>query len=368
MIVGYNYAWPSNKFGRWLGPDQRQDLLPQDYRDRWKDLRFKESIRKNLATLLQNGVTVVRWFLLGNGWNYGPPPTKVEIRSGKYPTEVAIRWRFDPPSMLDPLFLEHFRQLLDIHRELGMKMIPSLVSFEFFATDKSEGGSGGRGDIATDWRKRNTFLFSVLGEFLRVSADFRSVIYAWEVINEPAWDLRWITPTLTGNTPHVPYVQLDSMKAFIYLSLKWMEDKRFESTVGHRFLSDFNLMPTGSKPQFHYYATRFLEQADPGKLPIASAARRAFVGEFGALIGKGYEQGQKPNKASYGKVWETDLPNGEDKDPRNTVYARLKKLKELNYELALVWPEYDDLEVDKIDGLKISPDKLAAIKRFVDSR
>jgi hypothetical protein len=369
MDVGYNYPGPSNKFGNWLGPFDRQDRWPSNYAQLWKDLPFKSAIQSNLGILKQHGIKVVRWFLLGNGFNYGLPPKRRKeaywvVRARDYGS-----WEFDPPDRLDPLFLDHFRQLLEIHKEVGMQLIPSLVSFEFFATHETQKtAAGGRGDIAIDWQKRNKFLFTVLGEFLRVSNDYRSLIYAWEVINEPAWDVRNITPTLTGTQYHIPFVPQESMTTFIRLALDWIKDKGFESTVGHRFYSDLSLMPTGTRPQFHYYAQRWACLADPRKLPTAAEAKGAFVGEFGSLIGEGYETNQTPHKASYGQPWDTDFSDGRDKDPRNTVYERLLHMKKLGYQLALVWPEYADKSVDAHDGLKISPEKLASIKRFVDSQ
>jgi hypothetical protein len=44
------------------------------------------------------------------------------------------------------------------------------------------------------------------------------------------------------------------------------------------------------------------------------------------------------------------------------------KLRELGYELALVWPDLKDDGVDAVDGLKLSAPKLASIKRFVDGK
>jgi hypothetical protein len=194
------------------------------------------------------------------------------------------------------------------------------------------------------------------------------VIYAWEVMNEPAWDIRRITKTLTGYVPHPPFVDDSALKEFLRLGIAWIDDKKFPSTVGHRFLSDLGDMATGTKRQFHYYSTAAAGLADPSVLPAASATGGAFVGEFGALIGKGYEANETPRKAQYGEPWDRDLPDGSDRSAANTVYVRLKKLKELGYDLALVWPEYEDSTVDAKDGLKISPLKLASIKRFVDGR
>jgi hypothetical protein len=368
MDVGYNYPGPSNKFGNWLGPADRQDHWPPDYRQRWKDLPFRKEIAANLATLKDSGVSVVRWFLLGNGFNYGIPPVKDVVRAPGI-SGSQVFWRFEPPDRLDALFLDHFVALLELHRTAKLKMIPSLLSFEFFATHETERNTaGGRTEVAVDWKKRNKFLFTVLGEFLRVADGYRDVIHAWEVINEPAWDVRQITPKLTGNTMHDPFVPEATMSEFLRLALSWIDDRKFPSTVGHRFRSDLKDMPTGTRPQFHYYAERVLGQADPPKLPAAAEAGGAFIGEFGALIGKGYETGETPTKAFYGKPWDTDFTDARDKVPQETLYTRLVKLKDLGYQLALVWPDYDDGALDAHDGLKLSPPRLASIKRFVRSQ
>ena len=368
LRVGYNYPGPSNQFGFWIGPHNRQDKWPPDYATQWKELPWKSTIQSNLATLQQNGIEVVRWFLMGNGWNYGPLPTK-ETKTHYFPAvRTEVLWHFDPPDRLDPLFVSHFQQLLELHKSANMKMIPSLVSFEFFETDKTENtGAGGRVEVATDWRKRNTFLFTVLGEFLRVSNDYRPWIEAWEVINEPAWDVRMITPTLMSR-PHDPFVDQASMNEFIRLSLAWIEDRGFPSTVGHRFFSDLSDMPTGTRRQFHYYADNY-PFADPTLgLPKASDTQGAFIGEFGSSVGEGFELNETPNKGHGGHPWSRELPKGEDKDAANTVYERLKVIKKLGYELALVWPDYNDGNIDSRDALKISPQKLQSIKRFHDSQ
>jgi len=363
--VGYNYLQPSDKFGLWLGPEGRQDTWPSDYGSRWKDLRFKDKIATNLQTLYDHGITVVRWFLLGNGFNYGLPPVREAMRAPGLSGGVEA-WHFEPPDRLDPLFLDHFVQLLELHRKAKMAMIPSLVSFEFFATDKTlRTTAGGRGEVATDWKKRNKFLFTVLGEFLRVSDGYRDVIRAWEVVNEPAWDVRSISPPVWGYQFHEPCIRERDMNEFLRLACAWIKDKRFVSTVGHRFFSDLDAMETGELRQFHYYAERVAGQADPSTLPTASATKGAFIGEFGSLIGKGFELNETPRKGSYGQPWDTDLPDHRDRDARTVVYERLKKLKERGYQLAIVWPDLKDAKVDEVDDLKLSAAKLASIKRFV---
>jgi hypothetical protein len=371
MEVGYNYPTPSNRFGNWIGPPNRQDWWPSDYEARFKDLPFRDSIEKNLKTLQDHGVSVVRWFLLGNGFNYGLPPTSLQTfsRDGTHSLVAETPWHFDPPEKLDVLFLNHFTQLLEIHKRRKMKIIPSLVSFEFFATHETRRtAAGGRTEVATDWKKRNTFLFTVLGEFLRVSVPYKELIYAWEVINEPTWDVRKITPKQTGYAPHGQWVDNRSMNTFISLALDWIKEKGFESTVGHRFRSDLLNMPTGTKPQFHYYAQNVLPLADPDQLPRSDQVMGAFLGEIGSLIGEDFEKNETPSKAAYGKPWKNEFKDGRDQDPQKVVYERLTHAKKQGYSLAMLWPELADKAVDDVDGLKITAQKLAQVKRFTDGK
>lgn len=365
MIVGYNYAWASNKFGIWLGPRDRQDLWPKDYATRWKDLEFKKQMSDNLKILRDNGVQVVRWFLLGNGYNYGLPPRVLSIKRGDKFEPTTEFFNFDPPNHLDPLFLDHFQQLLEMHHNVKMQMIPSLLDFQFFSTlETKRTTAGGRGQIATDSSKRNQFLFSVLGEFLRVSLPYRDTIYAWEVMNEPFWDISFVPYVV--EPLHQPYLPTNDMIAFLGLCINWITDKKFPSTVGHRFYTDLNPpMPTGSLPQFHYYATDYGSVfGDQPPLKSSSATKAVILGELGALIGKGYELNEKPPKGSYGAPWDQDFPDRRDRDPSRTVLERLTLVQSLGYELALVWPDLDDNALPG-DALKLSSPKLAQIKTFV---
>jgi hypothetical protein len=367
MRVGYNYPCPSNLFGNWIGPQNRQDLWPKNYQTIWKDLPFKQKIAANLKTLKDNGIDIVRWFIMGNGFNYGLPPqvTYVSV-GGPYPATPLIS--FDPPDQLDPLFSDHLQQLLELHSAAEMQIIPSLVSFEFFSPETTSfTAAGGRAVIADDATKRNKFFFTVLADFLKVSDQYRQWIYAWEVINEPAWDVRSITPPTTDGwpIPHTSYVTLNGMSTFIRLACNWIEDKKFQSTVGHRFLSDLSIMPTGTLSQFHYYSEQFANFADPPKLPASSAAGSGIIGEFGASIGKGFELNQHPNVLDYGQPWDRDFPDHRDRNPSETVFDRLTLINQLGYQLAFVWPDLKDANIDAVDDLKISPQKLAQIKKFV---
>lgn len=380
LTVGYNYPWPSNKFGVWIGPQDRQDRWPSNYAQIWKDLPFKKEITDNLKTLQDNGVEVIRWFLMGNGFNYGLPPrvTYAGTRDSGGAVKKVVRVDFDPPTQLDPLFLDHFQQLLEIHTTLKLKLIPSLISYQFFSTVESTSTTaGGRGSVAEDSTKRNTFLSTVLGEFLRVSDSYRELIHAWEVINEPAYDVRYLTPpqaSALDRLPHLPFISKNNMVTFLSLALAWIKGKKYASTVGHRFASDLDSstgMPPGDLHQFHYYAQTFgssISLLDPNALPSSSSSGASAIGEFGSAVGEGYESGQHPPIADVGNPWK-EL-KGADLDPANTVYERLSLIKTLGYDLALVWPDLNDHsdEVAANDLLKLSPLKLASLNRFVKSQ
>ena len=365
MEVGYNYPAPSNKMGNWIGPWNRQDLLPSDYLTTQKKLVFADAIERNLQILKDAGITVIRWFLLGNGFNYGPVPQRKTLSLAMGP--VIDIFEFTPPPSLDPLFISHFVQLMEIHRRVGLRAIPSLLSFEFFGTyETSKNGAGGRYQIAEDSQKRDVFLRTVLDPFLSASASYRDLIYAWEVINEPAWTIRTFTPeSIMGSGP---WVSVDAMKVFIKQSTDLIERRKFPSTVGHRFRSDLEIFDHGTKPQFHYYARTFLGiSVEPPRLPLSRDAYHAFLGEIGSTIGKGYEKNILPRRGQYGEPW----PGEPVKDPSfsgQVVYERLKTAKQRGYELVMLWPELEDSNVNDVDGLKISPDKLKQVRRFMDEQ
>ncbi|MDF0645111.1 MAG: hypothetical protein P0111_13865 [Nitrospira sp.] len=364
----------------------------------WKDLEFKQQMADNLKVLKDNGVQVVRWQLLGNGLTYGLPPRVIKAQTTDVNNRAVMDVNFfgrmqllprygkndivsplinlsnpltafDPPATLDPLFLDHFRQLLEMHKAVNMQLIPSLISFEFFEThDTAITNAGGRGSVAEDATKRNKFLFSVLGEFLRVSLDYKKLIYAWEVINEPIWTVIPVPINIKKPFHLFPYVQPSALVAFISLALNWIEDKKFPSTVGHRFQSDLSILPTGTQRQFHYYSEKFGPFGDYTPLPSASTANAHILGEFGSVIGKGYEKdenikGEALPKGSYGHPWDQDFPDHRDRDPARTVFERLRLIRSLGYQLALVWPDLDDNSLPG-DTLKLSPLKLSQIKAF----
>jgi hypothetical protein len=203
MKVGFNYAWSHDRYGSQIGPN------PWVSNDEWT-VQGKlaaagevsriplpplfDHIDANLWYLKAIGVSVVRWFLLGNGFNYGPPSKDSQRFLGHRKMRVPMPARaFDPPSQLDRRFTRDFVELLLRFKGAGLQIIPSLVDFCFgsflnFTVDGHRGiGAGGKADVITDPLKRKVFLDTMLVGLLEVSAKYREQIYAWEVMNEPVW-------------------------------------------------------------------------------------------------------------------------------------------------------------------------------------
>src|SRR5262249_41314595 len=191
MVVGYNYPTSFDAYGFDFGPNPYNSAGPSSQ----KDPIWKNTLPRNLAALRAIGVKVVRWFILGNGFNYGPAPTAYWM------PPYGWQWNFDPPDPVDPLFADHFEQMLKVFRQEELQVIPSLVDFFFFAPGPSAGSNakfaaGGRAQIAADQSKRNVFLKTMVQSLLDVSNNYRQQIFAWEVMNEPIHNL--IRPSITG--------------------------------------------------------------------------------------------------------------------------------------------------------------------------
>jgi len=366
MEVGYNYPWAFNRYGTHIGPrDDPPKGIDSDVAV-FRDITThppEGSLAKNL-TFIRDELKIkkVRMFLLCNAWNYGDRP-------------LVPKGIFRVPD-LHPLFLKHFREMLEVFKAKGMQILPSLIDFgAFYELDafdlrrrKFVGAGSGRTEIAVSGKKK--FLNTVLKPMVAISKEpaFVNTIFAWEVVNEPRWNLvnvSLIRPLLPSGRPHTETTGNDlntpEMADFIQDALQMIQsegDGQFHSTVGHRFLSDLlSPMPTGTKPQFHYYAklappsiSAFFS-GDPNPIPTFAELARdsrtkgAFVGEIACAV---------------------DVPwpelNKADNSVRTAAFERLKLLARKGYELVFVWP--DGGGDDAKDELKLSSDAIESVKQF----
>jgi hypothetical protein len=242
-------------------------------------------------------------------------------------------------------------------------LIPSLISFEFFGDgsrasfgpvkaqpDQYDFAPGGRSDIANHSGKRDTFLNTLLEPMLKISEQYRDVIYAWEVMNEPTW------VTSSGSPGYGGHVTESTLTAFLQAAVDKINSHGIPSTVGHRYFSDLQKYPTGTKKQFHYYPKWY--SSDPDPLPTAPGA---FMGEVGS---------EHPGQYSHG-TFDVDpsgpwpLCAGLDKDPDQIVQRRLQLLEALKYELGLIWPDLNvNDDIFKNNALRLSSNKLNQIRKF----
>lgn len=373
---------------------------------------------RNYQTESRTVICVVRWFVLGNCFNYGSAPfffsVVPPIPSPILPPQLAGIWIFNQPDFLDDPkyrvdpdgqvchFEDHFTQMLKEFQKAQMQVIPSIIDFHAlldpFPGERAPGlknRARGRGDIAEDKKKRDLFLNKVLKRFVDLAVPFKDTVFAIEVINEPIWNVRTEKPAppFIGNRVIPDKVMIE----FLNQACDIIEDAGLDSTVGHRFFEDCLKFPSGTIAQFHYYPhqatiplTGLLAilfnpkidlNADPGVIPdhakalsdiVAAQAtirpngrkkvKDVFVGEFGSrLVGEFSD--------NHGHEW-PEL-NGKDTTAREIVFQRLSLLSSKKYNLALVWPdlplEFADLIINfanPANSRKMSLGKIISLCRY----
>lgn len=311
---------------------------------------------------------MIRLFLFCNGNNYGSPknwgPKKPDWDTGNRTLRDYVSnnyYEFDPPDPLDPQFSTDLKQVLDIFQALKQKgkplqLIPVLLDFSF--------GEYGKVAIFMDQNKQTKFLNTVFDPLLNLSKPYMDLIYAWDVMNEPTWMLRKISPPLKFYGT-VPILDDASMTTFLNAAIKRIEAAGFQSTVGHRYFADLSKLPTGSKPQFHYYS-KYIAGDDDRTFPVHTGSPDAFVGEIDAT------------PKVFGDTWSDCLQlapyNQRDEYAKDCVFERLAVLARKGYSLALLWPFANDpatdphLNQEGQDGLKrfttgLYPNGIPAVTR-----
>jgi hypothetical protein len=383
MRVGFNYPTSYNRYGADIGPNPHCPLK------QWQDERrmvekgqlakvplapLFDHLRRNLDNLRRMRIEVVRFFLLGNGFNWeGAGPVLRASPPGPVPRRD---WQFSPYLRLDPRFTLHLELLLKAFREAGLQIIPSFVDFFFTgdsrARDDKGLAPGGRADLVKDPSKRRVFLDTVLNPLLVVAKKYKEQIHAFEVINEPYWTYSSVRPIVNAGKNdqedafaklfRYPEVTEDQMNVFIGEAIELIDRHGLPSTVGHRFHQDMTsrkglvwkeksppasqLYYLGSRPQFHYYGKPALSFGDPyqieGKDLFAAAPGepKPFLGEFDSDLDK------------HGRPWP-------ELQGRDTTLNRLRTVERAGCELALLWPDRGDPP----PGSKPDPLKLASATR-----
>jgi hypothetical protein len=380
MQVGFNYPVSYNRFGSEIGPDLWVDDAEWNRRNALEAAGQVSSIPlpplfgnidANLAQLKKLGISVVRWFLLGNGNNYGPAPTPyLRVPPNVPPSmQMASRYRdynFTPPARLDTRFRRDFTELLTRFKKAGLQIIPSLISFEFSSAQRFSAGprpntgASGRADVIGDAPKRKIFFDTMLAELLAASAPFKDQIYAWEVANEPVWMFLDVGPNSYPRSwvPRYPEVTPNDVADFLADGISRINAAGFPSTVGHRYFGDLARLPTGTLPQFHYYADTSLVRralggvsiylSDPAGIHgqnLFNGRPKPFLGEFGT-----------DKNVGLARPWTSDFPSGD------STGKRLALLEKEGCDLAMIWIDLPYSATS--DAIKLQPDTLRAIAGF----
>ena len=342
------------------------------------------------------GIDIVRWNLLGDCYNYGKARFLSEGDWEVTDTELTT------------CFIEDFKQFLGLCAAKDIQLIPVFIDHRAFwpgvqvvtgcehATTKlsqvaradkqspedwikstpvqkildglrsgeSDRYKGGRGDLLLDPKhkdpfkakrgRRQEFFDKVIAKLLEAAnskPEYKRVIYAWDLMNEPELafavgkdklgqgsrygngsDIYHEESELTYQAPKFnewePKLELQDMREFLLAGARLVKDADFKWTVGfQRFesLTDDKLLPKtlpkdlepAYLPQFHYYG-----QPAPLPAPPKSWTNPCFVGEF-ALA--------DPKKPA--EKWH-DQPQGPEIDK---LGDRMQLLAARGYQLGLGW-------------------------------
>ena len=365
MMLGLNYPHPWNVYGIYLGSGNPAGSQPG--MDTWVT-----NLRSNLKVLRDDlGIRVVRIFLLGNAANYG------SVAPGPVVRDVTITGRMTLPAALHPKVSVQLTEMFQAFDAANMLCIPSLIDFKAFGRrvvlrpgpPPLTNGCTNRHDIANDPSVRQAFFDQVLRPFLALSQPFRSAVYAWEVQNEPVWNVASLSATTIASPFQLDVaggatVRSSTMSTFLQEAIDIIEgfpvEPRYRASVGHRFVADLASIPSGSARQFHYYPVQVsanVPRLGPRTLVVADRQlptfeeTRAFLGEIAA----------GPRE---GSPW-PELGGRDTGDTRTRVFERLKLAESKGYELTLLWP---DVEPGAMfpgpDPIKLSADAQEGIKDF----
>jgi len=370
LEVGFNYPWPWDKYGIYLGSGSPPGADPS--LSKWVD-----TLKANLVTLQQLGITVVRIFLMGNLANWGTVQ-KREWNNGK-----DWWWDFTPPSQLDSLFKDQLDAMFAAFAASQMKVIPSLVDFGAACDVRNPDGRG-MGVRCEIWKRFPTqkqFFDMVLEPFLDISMKHIDSIFAWELMNEPIWVT--LPPSMFGkplNSFVDRFLPASDMETFLKEGLQRIQARvttvpdpanpgtqkqthAFKSTVGHRFAWNLDQLPlfgttwpSGDIRQFHYYPSteQFLDRMDD-TLPNSRQTRGAILGEFAA---------GPPVAAKHHKFW-PEIPGESGLSTSDRMLRRLELIERKGYGLALIWPDLDGSAPGATDPLKLSAGAQDGVKRYL---
>jgi len=355
LNIGVNYPWFNHGWD--FGP------AVDSTRPGWKS-----ELTSTLTDLQNSGIQSVRWFVLADGWNFGTP------------TISGGQWDYEIPAV--KAHTNDFKELLRVFHNAEFRLLPSLISHEFFkpgtiflsggqrVVDLSSGSveqftrdflannpalnshdyaplqyiKGGKASILD---KRDAFFSGVLEPFLQATVEvkkefeeqykrdakknkkakkpFLDVVQEWELVSEP--DLAVNEDWVKG--PSMEMFLIEGSKKIGYFG-----DRKFKATIGFQTMKglktfmktaiqnkEFKVMLSNFIPQFHYFPDDG-QGALPGAL-LDKSYPKAILGEFGTAV------------RTINNPWP---PGAASLSPNAPNYANiLKEIKDKGFERAYAW-------------------------------
>jgi hypothetical protein len=173
--IGINLPWPGKFYGYWIGPHRWRDDAPINNEINRNGPFWGKTLSKDFQMLSRDyNIRLVRLFLFATAVNVDPP---VALN----PSAKNYRAPWVPAEQQSPLFVQHFRTLLQLASENGIRLMPVLFDFGL--------AYSARRTLLDVYRQNvwKIFTKALLIPYLEECKRFRDTIYAWDVINEPYW-------------------------------------------------------------------------------------------------------------------------------------------------------------------------------------
>jgi hypothetical protein len=267
-------------------------------------------------------------------------------------------------------FLEDFAALCRACGNAGLKLLPSLMSFEWFQPAVRLTGdaiSRGRRLFVFGRERTDEFLSATLAPLLQVSASHRDSIFAWEIMNEPDWVIEGgpiqINRVDYGILPTLHWVPSTDMSRFLLEAVDRVRAAGFVASVGFG-RSDLHWLSPGVRERFtdwadqgtyvhqvHHYPTFYSDYRleDHAALPI----RPCLLGEMPT----------GPGGTPSNLRWRDPELRMTERDPHRYLEARLELAQQRAYPAALLWACHS---TDSRSAF--GPDQQAQVRRFAASR
>lgn len=328
MVVGVNLPWSFTYCGYDFG------LPPKGWRRRHPSPRdWEAEVGALLRRIHAAGVRVLRFFVLADARSY---PDAGEL-----------------PSLSDA-YVRDVRGLLDLCDAIGLRAIPSFISFEaFFPPERLSDGTvkRGRGALALgDGRAAETahldrFFAATLDRLLAIPGPRgepqHPAVLAWELVNEPDWVVRkgHASPRamcrfLERGVERVVAAGYVASIGFVRADVSWMipqlRSRLVELAGRSQYLHQLHYYPRGGDSLPSASSTPFATATILGEMAINDTARAR---------------------------WPDAEVAATERDEERYLIGRLLRAEQQGYRLAILWSLFAE---DDKSGFDVSIERQIA--------